>query len=117
MNWRAYIVAPAFAVFIAVIVHSAMKFGSIYNFIYVYTSYTYTKYNTILNIVHEFGVPTYLLPSIFQGAAYHHQQHDRQMAAALRTARLASGGVVKATFPLLSIISTFSHFRGLNEMY
>jgi hypothetical protein len=70
-----------------------------------------------LNIVHEFGVPTYLLPSIFQGAAYHHQQHDRQMAAALRTARLASGGVVKATFPLLSIISTFSHFRGLNEMY
>ena len=99
MNWRAYIVAPAFAVFIAVIVHSAMKFGSRYNFIY------------------EFGVPTYLLPSIFQGAAYHHQQHDRQMAAALRTARLASGGVVKATFPLLSIISTFSHFRGLNEMY
>lgn len=58
-----------------------------------------------------------LLPSIFQGAAYHHQQHDRQMAAALRTARLASGGVVKATFPILSIISTFSHFRGFNEMY
>jgi hypothetical protein len=67
--------------------------------------------------VYEFGVPTCLLPSIFQGAAYPHQQHDRQMAAALRTARLASGGVVNATFPILSIISTFSHFRAFTEMY
>jgi hypothetical protein len=79
-------------------------------------TFSYTIYIHYINIVYEIGVPTYLLPSIFQGASYHRQQHDRQMAAALRTARLASG-VVNAAFPIISIISTFSHFRGFTEMY